>query len=96
MYEMESANVMKKSVSITKIAREIGLSIREARVRAIKLLIYDELRKVRAEKHSILIKYNISSLKELLEKIEEGVVSDVDVHGDLVRLDYLEYREKNF
>jgi len=83
------------SITISRVAKELGLSIEEAERRAIELLVRDELRKVIAEKQLILNKYKVSSFEELMDKVEAGELSDVDIHDDIVRLDYLEYREKS-
>ncbi len=83
-----------RSASLSKIAKELGLNVREARARSIRLLVLDELRRVLAEKQLILNKYGVSCFKELMEKVSDGSLSDVDIHDDIVRLDYLEYREK--
>jgi len=79
---------------ILRLARELGLSAEEVERKASESLLREELRRVRAEKASILSKYRVKSFSELMRLVEEGVVSDVDAHEDIVRIDYLEHREK--
>jgi len=57
-------------------------------------LILDELRHIKAEKVIILSKYNVKSFEDLMKLVKEDKVSDVDAHDDIVRLDYLENRER--
>ena len=62
--------------------------------RALRALLREELARVRAEKAAILAKYGVSSIYDLYGLIESDRLDDTVVHDDLVRLDYLEYREK--
>lgn len=57
-------------------------------------LILDELRRIKAEKVIILSKYNVKSFEDLMKLVKEDKVSGVDAHDDIVRLDYLENRER--
>ena len=81
-------------ISINSIAKILGISAKEAKLRAIRALVYEELRRVRAEKTSILLRYGVSDFNELWRKIEEGIIDDTKAHDDIIRLDYLESRER--
>jgi hypothetical protein len=63
-------------------------------IEALRHLILDELRRIKAEKVIILSKYNVKSFEDLMKVVEGDKVSDVDSHDDIVRLDYLENRER--
>jgi len=80
--------------SIESIARSLGITVEEAERRALHALIREELRCVRAEKATILARYGVRGFDELWRKIEEGAIDDTIAHDDIVRLDYLEHREK--
>ncbi len=75
-----------------RVARLLGARVREAG--DVKVLVVGELERVRAEKKAILEKYGVKDFEELWRLIEEGVLSDVDAHEDIVRLDYLEHLEE--
>jgi hypothetical protein len=79
---------------VAKISEYLGLSTEEVERRALRYLILDELRRVKAEKVLILSKYGVRSFEDLMRLVEEDKVSDVDAHDDMIRLDYLEDREK--
>ena len=79
------------------VAKKLGLGEYEVEVRAACALVLEELRKVRVEKAQILIKYakyDVKGFKDLFRLVEEDILCDTEVHEDLTRLDYLEYREK--
>ncbi len=75
-------------------AKALGLSVDEVRKRALIALLNEELRKVRSEKATILVRYGVRSFEELWEKIERDEIDDTVAHDDIVRLDYLEHRER--
>jgi Ribonuclease G/E len=79
---------------VAKISEYLGLSTEEVERRALRYLILDELRRVKAEKVLILSKYGVRSFEDLMRLVEEDKVSDVNAHDDIIRLDYLEDREK--
>ena len=81
-------------VSIDSVAKVLGISPREAEMKALRALIREELRRVRAEKALILARYGVESFSELWRKVEEGIIDDTVAHDDIVRLDYLEHREE--
>ncbi len=76
------------------VAHRLGISVEEAERRALYALIREELRRVRAEKAVILARYGVRGFNELWRKVEEGAIDDTIAHDDIVRLDYLEHREK--
>ena len=80
--------------NIEGIARLLGVSVKEAERRALRALIREELRRIRAEKAIITSRYGVRTFKELWKKVEEGLVDDTTAHDDIVRLDYLEHREE--
>lgn len=81
--------------SLKSVAHTLGIDVKEAERRALYALIREELRRVRAEKVAILTRYGVRGFNELWRKIEEGIIDDTTAHDDVVRLDYLEHREKN-
>ncbi len=81
-------------ISLENIARILGISVGEAERRAVKALVREELRRVRAEKASILARYGVKGFDELWRLVEEDAIDDTTIHDDIVRLDYLEHREK--
>jgi len=76
------------------VAHRLGISVEEAERRALYALIREELRRVRAEKAVILTRYGVRGFNELWRRVEEGAIDDTIAHDDIVRLDYLEHREK--
>ena len=80
--------------SIESIARVLGITVEDVERRALRALIHEELRRVRAEKVLILARYGVREFSELWRKVEEGTVVDTIAHDDIVRLDYLEHRER--
>lgn len=88
-------NKMNAIAEIKEISRELGVSEEELIRKGVKTYLEMELRKVRAEIHSVLSKYNVKSFDELDEKISTGKLSETDTFEDFTRLDYLEAtREK--
>ena len=81
-------------ISLRSVARALGISVEEAEKRAVIALIREELRRVRAEKVLILLRYGVRGFEELWHKIEENSIDDTIAHNDIVRLDYLEHRER--
>ena len=81
-------------ISLRSVARTLGISVEEAEKRAIIALIREELRRVRAEKALILSRYGVEGFDELWRKVEEDSIDDTIAHDDIVRLDYLEHRER--
>lgn len=52
---------------------------------------------MRKDKRQIISKYSrygIKNFRDLFKLVEDDVLSDVDIHDDLVRLDYLEAEKK--
>ena len=80
--------------SIGSVARVLGISVKEVERRALRALLREELRRIRAEKASILARYGIRDFNELWRMIEEGAIDGTAAHDDIVRLDYLEHGEK--
>ena len=80
--------------NLRSVARALGITVEEAERRAIIALVREELRRVRAEKILILSRYGVKGFDELWRRVEEGSVDDTVAHDDLVRLDYLEHRER--
>jgi len=80
--------------SIESIARVLGITVKDVERRAFRALIHEELRRVRAEKILILARYGVREFSELWRKVEEGTIDDTIAHDDIVRLDYLEHRER--
>jgi len=56
----------------------------------LKAYLRERLRGLRVEITAIYLKYGVSSLKELDEKINRGELSESDTFDDFTRLDYLE------
>ncbi|RSN76690.1 hypothetical protein [Candidatus Methanodesulfokora washburnensis] len=83
-----------RSSIVAKLAGYLGLPAEGVERRALRHLILDELRHIRAEKVMILSKYNVKSFEDLMKLVEEDKMSDVDAHDDIVRLDYLENHER--
>ena len=81
-------------ISIEGVARILGVDVREVERRALRSLIREELRRIRVEKIVILTRYGVKGFDELWRKVEEGVIDDTVAHDDIVRVDYLEHREK--
>ncbi len=79
---------------IESIARVLGIAVKDVEKRALRALIHEELRHVRAEKILILARYGVREFSELWRKVEEGTIDDTIAHDDIVRLDYLEHRER--
>ena len=91
--------VIPMSSLISIVSRELGMPRDVLEREALRLLLLVELRKVRDEKEKILSKYSkydVRCFEDLFRLVENDVLSDVDIHDDLVRLDYLEAREKKY
>lgn len=80
--------------NLGSVARVLGITVKEAERRAIMALIREELRRVRAEKILILSRYGVRGFDELWRRIEEGSIDDTVAHDSIIRLDYLEHRER--
>ena len=82
------------SVSIEEVAELLTLEKEEIIKEGLKALLKKRLRELRAEVISICLKYKVSSLKELDEKINKGELSETDTFEDFTRLDFLENAEQ--
>ena len=80
--------------SIESIARVLGITVKDVERKALRALIREELRRVRAEKILILARYGVREFSELWQGVEEGTIDDTVAHDDIVRLDYLGHRER--
>ncbi len=80
--------------SIESVARVLGITVKDVKRRALRALVYEELRRVRAEKILILARYGVRGFSEFWRRVEEGIIDDTIAHDDIVRLDYLEHRER--
>lgn len=56
----------------------------------LKAYLRERLRGLKAEITSIYLRYGVSSLEELDEKVNEGELGESDTFDDFTRLDYLE------
>ena len=81
-------------IDLRTVARALGITVEEAERRAVTALIRGELRRIRAEKASILSRYGIRGFDDLWRRIEEDTLDDTLAHDDIVRLDYLEHKER--
>ncbi|RLE99210.1 MAG: hypothetical protein DRJ63_06035 [Thermoprotei archaeon] len=84
-------------MALKEVAEELGFDEKELEKKALRAFIISELRRVKAEKACILLrykKYGVKSISDLFKLIEKDIISDVDVHDDLIKLDYLEHVEK--
>lgn len=82
------------SISIEKVAELLTLKKEEMIEEGLKALLEKKLRELRAETISICLKYKVSSLKELDEKINRGELGETDTFEDFTRLDFLEREEQ--
>jgi G3E family GTPase len=82
------------SVSVEAIAEILGLKKEELIKNSIKAYLESELRRVNAEINILYMRYGITSLKELDEKINEEELSETETFEDFTRLDYLEARKE--
>jgi len=79
------------------VSRELGIPREVLEREAIRLLLQAELRRIREEKQQIISKYSkygVKNFEDFFRLVESDIISDVDVHDDLARLDYLEAKEK--
>ena len=81
-------------MSNVDVARILNLTVENIEKRVLHALVRDELRRVRAEKASILRRHGLKDLDELWRRIEDGTIDDTVAHDDIVKLDYLEYKER--
>ncbi len=77
-------------VPIEEVARILELEENQTIEAGLRALLSNKLREVRSEALSICMKYGVSSLRELDEKINRGELSETDTIDDFIRVDYLE------
>ena len=81
-------------VGLKEVARYLELSEEEAERRAVRALLEQELRKIRAEIISICRKYGVDDWEGLNRLIVEGKVRESDVLEDFQRVDHLTAKAK--
>lgn len=77
-------------MEVKEVSEALGVREDELVRRGVKAYLEMELRRVKAEMHGILFRYEVGSFRELDEKISSGVLSETDTFEDFTRLDYLE------
>lgn len=78
------------SASIEKVADMLHMKKEELTAEGLRAYLKDKLRELMAEITSIYLKYGVSSLEELDEKINHGELEETDAFEDFTKLDNLE------
>jgi len=82
------------AISFEKAAEQLHMKKEDLVEIGLKAYLREKLRELRAEITTIHLKYKVSSLKELDQKISKGRLSESDTFEDFTRLDYLESEEE--
>jgi len=78
------------AVSIENIEEILGMKKEEMMREGLIALLEKRYRELRAEILTIYLKYKVSSLEEMDEKIIKGELSETETFDDFTKLDYLE------
>ncbi len=81
------------AISFEEIAAILGIEKEKVLREGVKAFLEKRLRELRAEIVSICLRYGVSSLKELDEKINKGELSETETFEDFTMLDFLESEE---
>jgi len=81
-------------VSFEEAAKMLHMEKKKLVEEGLKAYSRERLRELRAEITAIYLRYGVSSLKELDEKINKGELNESDTFDDFTRLDYLESEEE--
>lgn len=76
-------------MEVREVSQVLGVSEDELVERGVKAYLENELRRIKAEIHGILVKYGVGSFSELDHEISGGVLGETDTFEDYTRLDYL-------
>jgi hypothetical protein len=82
------------AISVEKAAEQLHMKKEDLVEFGLKAYLREKLRELRAEITTIYLKYKVSSLEELDQKISKGSLSESDTFEDFTRLDYLESEEE--
>ncbi|MEE8402987.1 MAG: hypothetical protein V3R93_04455 [Candidatus Hydrothermarchaeaceae archaeon] len=78
------------SASLEKVADMLHMKKEELTAEGLRAYLKGKLRELMAEINSIYLKYGVSSLEELDEKINRGERGETETFGDFTKLDNLE------
>ncbi len=81
------------AISFEEIAAILGIEKEKVLREGVKAFLEKRLRELRAEIVLICLRYGVSSLKELDEKINKGELSETETFEDFTMLDFLESEE---
>jgi len=81
-------------MEVTEASQVLGVSEDELVERGVKAYLENEVRRVKAEIHSILVRYGVGSFSELDQMISSGDLGETDTFEDYTRLDYLVSRRE--
>jgi len=78
------------AVSLEKVEEVLNMKREELMREGLKALLERRLHELRGEIVTIYLKYKVSFLEELDEKINRGELSETETFEDFTRLDFLE------
>lgn len=78
------------ATSIKEAATMLHMKKEKLAEEGLKAYLRERVRGLKAEITSIYLRYGVSSIEELDEKINRGELSESDTFDDFTRLDYLE------
>lgn len=81
-------------ISFEEAAKILHMEKKKLMEEGLKAYSRERLRELRAEITTIYLRYGVSSLKELDEKINKGELNETDTFNDFTKLDYLESEEE--
>jgi hypothetical protein len=73
-----------------KVEELLNMKREELMREGLRALLEKRFHELRVEIITIYLKYKVSSIEELDEKINRGELSETETFGDLTRLDFLE------
>jgi len=85
---------MKMGISVKEAAILLNIEQEKLVNEGLKAFLERKFRELRAGRLTIYLKYHVSSLKELDEKISKGELSETETLEDFSRLDFLESEEE--
>jgi hypothetical protein len=78
------------AVSMEKVEELLNMKREELMREGLRALLEKRFHELRVEIITIYLKYKVSSIEELDEKINRGELSETETFEDLTRLDFLE------
>ncbi len=77
-------------LSVQTVAKALHFSPEQLQEESLRLYLYQQLRKVETELFRYGKKYGITTITELDMKLQEGLLTEEEIHDDFFIIDHLE------